>query len=246
MKNIVIKFHQESPPGSTSDIGRWTVDPVSISTEDMIRALTINVTKMQQDMSQYPQETVLKELNLENQLKQVANIVNHIGEEEEEEELTEGAQPEEENLHYSTPSPAIPENMPPFPEALRETERVEKDEDKILNKCEDNSNVLFAVANKPREYHLDFFSFTNMQEMTVELSKNLIPPLMPPRSKHFPLTMLNDNFFPSLSPHESMKIWIFDPGKIFKVKGQKIKHSYGSPRSENVAKINYHDPSLND
>ncbi|CAH9075991.1 unnamed protein product [Cuscuta europaea] len=100
-----------------------------MSTEDMIRALTINVTKMQQDMSQYPQETVLKELNLENQLKQVPNIVKHIGEEEEEGELTEEAQPEEEKPQNSTPPPAIPEIIPPFPEPLKEIQRVEKDKD---------------------------------------------------------------------------------------------------------------------
>ncbi|CAH9075993.1 unnamed protein product [Cuscuta europaea] len=195
-----------------------------MSTEDMIRALTINVTKMQQDMSQYPQETVLKELNLENQLKQVPNIVKHIGEEEEEGELTEEAQPEEEKPQNSTPPPAIPEIIPPFPEPLKEIQRVEKDKDlyEIFCNC---------------EYHLDFSSLTNMQGITVELHKHFILPLIPPGSKPLPFIMLSENHGPSLSQYEAIEIRIFDPGKIVKIKGRQIEPFYKMRPDENVKKV---------
>ncbi|CAH9126604.1 unnamed protein product [Cuscuta epithymum] len=204
----------------------------SMSTEDMIRALTINVTNMQQNMSQCPQETVSNEQNLDNQLKQMPSIVDHMGEEEKEEELTEKAQPEEEPQN-STPPPAIPEIMPPFPETLRKTQRVENDKDiyEIFSNC---------------EYHLDFSSFTNMQGITVELRKHFILPLIPPRSKPLRLTMLSENHGPSLLQYEVIEIRIFDPGKIVKIKGRQIEPFYKSHSGENVKKRDHHDPSLND
>ncbi|CAH9091831.1 unnamed protein product [Cuscuta europaea] len=202
-----------------------------MSTEDMIRALTINVTNMQQNMSQCSQEEVSNEQNLDNQLKQMPSIVNHMGEEEEEEELTEKAQPEEEPQN-STQPPAIPEIMPPFTGALRETQRVEKDKDiyEIFSNC---------------EYHLDFSLFTNKQGITMGLHKYFILPLITPGSKPLPLAMLNENHGPTLSQYEVIEIWIFDPGKV-KIKGRKTESFYKSHPGENLKKMSYHDPSLND
>ncbi|CAH9124264.1 unnamed protein product [Cuscuta epithymum] len=187
----------------------------SMSTEHMIRALTINVTNMKQNMSQCPQETVSNEQNLDNQLKQMLSIVNHKSEEQEEEELTEKAQPGEEPQNSTQPS-AIPEIMPPFPEALNETQRVEKEKDiyEIFSNC---------------EYNLDFSLFTNKQGITVELHKYFILPLIPPGSKSLPLTMLSENHGPSLSQYEAIKIRIFDPGKIVQIEGRKILYFYKSP-----------------
>ncbi|CAH9111081.1 unnamed protein product [Cuscuta europaea] len=203
----------------------------SMSTEDMIRALTINVTNMQQNMSQCSQEAVSNEQNLDNQLKQMSSIVYHMGEEEEEEELTEKAQPEEEPEN-STQPPAIPKIMPPFPEALRETQRVEKDKD------------IYAIFSNC-EYNLDFSLVTNKQGITVGLHKYFILPLIPPGSKPLPLTMLNENHGPTLSQYEAIEIWIFDPGKV-KIKGRKTESFYKSHPGENLKKMSYHDPSLND
>ncbi|CAH9125303.1 unnamed protein product [Cuscuta epithymum] len=204
----------------------------SMSTEDMIRALTINVTNMQQNVSQCPQETMSNEQNLDNQAQQMPSIVNHMSEEEEEEENTEKAQLEEEPQNPTQPS-AIPEIMSPFREALNETQRVEKDKDiyEIFRNC---------------EYNLDFSLFTNKQGITVELHKYFILPLIPPESKPLPLTMLRENHGPSLSQYEAIQIRIFDPGKIVQIEGRKILYFYKSHPGENLKKMKYHDPSLND
>ncbi|CAH9124841.1 unnamed protein product [Cuscuta epithymum] len=164
-----------------------------MSTEDMIRALTSNVSTMQQNMVQFQHETKSSIQNLENQMSQISSAVSrleakdstklpsqtepnprqqahavtlrsgkelviakekaksHIGEEEEE-ELVEKAQPEEEEAHISTPPPVIHEVEAPFPEALRETKRVEKDKDiyETFSKCEVNIPLLNLIKGVPR------------------------------------------------------------------------------------------------
>ncbi|CAH9106718.1 unnamed protein product [Cuscuta europaea] len=118
-------------------------------------------------------------------------------------------------------------------EEIQNPEEVEEERDTELELVKEEDEPCFKV----KYLSLSFFEVpptvlkTSRETHKIEKDKDIFEIFTKiKRSKHFPLIMLIDNFFPSLSPHESMEIWIFDPGKIFEVKSQN----------------NYHDPSLND
>ncbi|CAH9107476.1 unnamed protein product [Cuscuta europaea] len=161
----------------------------SMSTEDMIRALTSNVSTMQQNMVQFQHETKSNIQNLESQVSQIANAVNrletkdsgklpsqteqnprqHVNaitlrsgatlkEVEENDEETGGVDPEkvvppeEEITEIKLPPPSSYEQEIPFPEALKETKKLEKDVDiyETFAKCEVNIPLLNLMKNVPR------------------------------------------------------------------------------------------------
>ncbi|CAH9082755.1 unnamed protein product [Cuscuta europaea] len=213
--------------GCERDVPHMSYDPFfnsNMSTEDMVRAIATNKTTMQNNMVQFQNETKSSILNLETQMSQIVGAVSRLEardleklpsqiecdpkqqtfairlrnekemqkeiqnqEEVEEEKDTELQLVKEEaklSLKFKVFSLSSFEVSPSSLEALRETHKLEKDNDI----CE----IFFKIDG----------------------------------SKNFSLTILSDNFFPFLPPIESMKIWIFDPGKISKVKSREIEHSY--------------------
>ncbi|XP_021767701.1 uncharacterized protein LOC110732095 [Chenopodium quinoa] len=170
-----------TPQGQSSNSG-------NMSTEEMIRSLTSNVSTMQQNMMQFQQETRSSIQNLENQVSQISSAVSRleakdsgklpfqtelnpkqqvnaitlrsgkklqetvvapkkakdlIGVEEEEVEQETKANP---------PTFTSYEPVPPFPEALQDTRRYEKDKDiyETFSKCEVNMPLLNVIKSVPR------------------------------------------------------------------------------------------------
>ncbi|CAH9091436.1 unnamed protein product [Cuscuta europaea] len=222
-------------------------DPFSnsnMSTEDMVRALTNSVTTMQQNMVQFQNETKSSILNLESQVSQIAGVVSRL-EARDSGKLSSQIEcdPRQQTFVITLT------NEDEMQKEIQNAEEVEEEKDTKLQLVKEEDNLSFKVK------YLSLSSFevppsilkilreTHKLEKDNDISEILFKI---EGSKNFLLTILNDNFFPFLPPHESMKIWIFDPGKNSKVESREIEHSYGSPRSESVKKINYHDPSLND
>ncbi|XP_021755319.1 uncharacterized protein LOC110720585 [Chenopodium quinoa] len=160
----------------------------NMSTEEMIRSLTSNVSTMQQNMVQFQQETKSSIQNLENQVSQISSAVSRleakdsgklpsqtelnpkqqanaitlrsVKELKETEIATKRAEDligadEEEVEHEAVANPlTFPsyEPTPPFPEALKETKRYEKDKDiyETFSKCEVNIPLLNLIKSVPR------------------------------------------------------------------------------------------------
>ncbi|XP_021718577.1 uncharacterized protein LOC110686272 [Chenopodium quinoa] len=147
-----------TPQGQSSNSG-------NMSTEEMIRSLTSNVSTMQQNMMQFQQETRSSIQNLENQVSQISSAVSRLeakdsGKLPSQTELNPKQQVnaitlrsgkklqetvvapkkakdligvEEEEVEQETkanpPTFTSYEPVPPFPEALQDTRRYEKDKD---------------------------------------------------------------------------------------------------------------------
>ncbi|XP_021764722.1 uncharacterized protein LOC110729299 [Chenopodium quinoa] len=155
-----------TPQGQSSNSG-------NMSTEEMIRSLTSNVSTMQQNMMQFQQETRSSIQNLENQVSQISSAVSRLeakdsGKLPSQTELNPKQQVnaitlrsgkklqetvvapkkakdligvEEEEVEQETkanpPTFTSYEPVPPFPEALQDTRRYEKDKDiyETFSKC---------------------------------------------------------------------------------------------------------------
>ncbi|CAH9068584.1 unnamed protein product [Cuscuta epithymum] len=220
-------------------------DPFSnMSTEDMLRTLTTNMTIMQNNMVQFQNETKSKILNLETQVSQIAGAMSGL-EARDSGQLSSQIEcdPKQQTFAITVTIEKEMQKEIPNPEEIQEERNTEfqlvKEENEPSFKVQYLTLSSFEVSPSSlyslRETH-KLEKDNGISEISFKIEG----------SKNFSLTMLNDNFFPFLPPHESIKIWIFDPGKISKVKSREIYHSYEGPRSESVKKINYHDPSLND
>ncbi|XP_074293403.1 uncharacterized protein LOC141620430 [Silene latifolia] len=122
----------------------------SMSTKDMIRALTISVT---QDRAENKQNFK----NLENQLKAKPKVVT-IQEEEElvvedDKLLKDGGEEDASNSKEVTPSMPSYEPLPPFPKALKDTRKKEHDTDiyETFRKCEVNIPLLELFKSVPSD-----------------------------------------------------------------------------------------------
>ncbi|CAH9103089.1 unnamed protein product [Cuscuta epithymum] len=236
-----------SAQSSERDAPHMRYDPFSnsnMSTEDMVRAIATNMTTIQNNMVQFQNETKSSISNLETQMIQIARVVSRL-EARDSEKLPSQIECDPKQQTFAITLT----NEKEMQKEIQNPEEVEEERDAELQLIKEEDEPSFKVK------YLSLSSFevpptilkTLRETHKIDKDNDIFEIFSKIEgSKHFPLTMFNDNFFPSLPPHESMKIWIFDPGKIFKVKSQEIKHSYGSPRSESVKKINYHDPSLND
>ncbi|CAH9090308.1 unnamed protein product [Cuscuta epithymum] len=225
--------HMRYDPFSTSNM----------STEDIILTLATNMTTMQQNIVEFQNETKSSILNLETQMSQIVEAVSRL-EARDSEKLPSKIEcdPKQQTFAITLTNEKEMQKEIQNPEEVEEVKDTElqlvKEEDKPSFKFKFLSLSSFEVSPSFLEALRETHKLENDNDISEIFFKI-------EGSKNFSLTMLNDSFFPSL-PHESMKIWIFDPGKIFKVKSRKIEHSYVSPRSENVKKMNYHHPSLND
>ncbi|XP_021750536.1 uncharacterized protein LOC110716226 [Chenopodium quinoa] len=170
-----------TPQGQSSNSG-------NMSTEEMIRSLTSNVSTMQQNMMQFQQETRSSIQNLENQVSQISSAVSRLeakdsGKLPSQTELNPKQQVnaitlrsgkklqetvvapkkakdligvEEEEVEQETkanpPTFTSYEPVPPFPEALQDTRRYEKDKDiyETFSKCEVNMPLLNVIKSVPR------------------------------------------------------------------------------------------------
>ncbi|XP_021719183.1 uncharacterized protein LOC110686880 [Chenopodium quinoa] len=142
-----------------------------MSTDEMIRSLTSNVSTMQQNMVQFQQETKIQleakdsgKLPSQTELnpKQQANAITlRNGKELKETEIATkraeeliGAEEKEVEHEAVANPPTFPsyEPTPPFPEALKETKRYEKDKIsmKTFSKCEVNIPLLNLIKSVPR------------------------------------------------------------------------------------------------
>ncbi|XP_021769889.1 uncharacterized protein LOC110734151 [Chenopodium quinoa] len=159
-----------------------------MSTDEMIRSLTSNVSTMQQNMVQFQQETKSSIQNLESQVSQISSAVSRLeakdsgklpsqtelnpkqqanaitlrnGKELKETEIATkraeeliGAEEKEVEHEAVANPPTFPsyEPTPPFPEALKETKRYEKDKDiyETFSKCEVNIPLLNLIKSVPR------------------------------------------------------------------------------------------------
>ncbi|XP_021716884.1 uncharacterized protein LOC110684757 [Chenopodium quinoa] len=170
-----------TPQGQSSNSG-------NMSTEEMIRSLTSNVSTMQQNMMQFQQETRSSIQNLENQVSQISSAVSRLeakdsGKLPSQTELNPKKQvnaitlrsgkklqetavatkrakdligTEEQEVEHEAVAnpPTFPsyEPTPPFPEALQDTRRYEKDKDiyETFSKCEVNIPLLNVIKSIPR------------------------------------------------------------------------------------------------
>ncbi|CAH9070840.1 unnamed protein product [Cuscuta epithymum] len=233
--------------GYKRDEPHMRYDPFSnsnMSTEDMVRAIATNMTTMQNNMVQFQNETKSSILNLETQMSQIAGAVSRL-ETRDSENLPSQIEcdPKQQTFAITFTNEKEIQKEIQNPEEVEE----EKDTELQLVKEEDKPSFKFKLLSlssfEVSPSSLDPLRETHKLEKDNDISEISFKI---EGSKNFSLTILHDNFFPFLPPHKSMKIWIFDPGKISKVESREIEHSYGGPRSENLKKINYHDPSLND
>ncbi|XP_021730587.1 uncharacterized protein LOC110697528 [Chenopodium quinoa] len=170
-----------TPQGQSSNSG-------NMSTKEMIRSLTSNVSTMQQNMMQFQQETRSSIQNLENQVSQISSAVSRLeakdsGKLPSQTELNPKQQVnaitlrsgkklqetvvapkkakdligvEEEEVEQETkanpPTFTSYEPVPPFPEALQDTRRCEKDKDiyETFSKCDVNMPLLNVIKSVPR------------------------------------------------------------------------------------------------
>ncbi|CAH9116087.1 unnamed protein product [Cuscuta epithymum] len=232
--------------GYEKDVPHMRYDPFSnsnMSTEDMVRAIATNMTTMQNNMVQFQNETKSSILNLETQISQIAGVVSRL-EARDSEKLSSQIEcdPKQQTFAITLTNEKEMQKEIQNPEEVEEV----KDTELQLVKEEDKPSFKFKFLSlsslEVSPSFLEALRETHKLEKDNDISEIFFKI---EGSKKISLTMLNVSFFPSL-PRESMKIWIFDPEKIFKVKSRKIEHSYVSPRSENVKKMNYYHPSLND
>ncbi|CAH9118492.1 unnamed protein product [Cuscuta europaea] len=169
---------QQPPQGQTSSS--------NMSTEDMIRALTMSVSTIQQSVAQFQETTKSSIQNLENQMSQISSVVSRLeakdsgrlpsqteqnprqhvnaimlrsGKELQAKEVEEDkvdkdevGHNEEEPTKAKFPPLSSYEPPPPFPEALKETRKLEKDGDmyETFTKCEVNIPLLNLIKSVPR------------------------------------------------------------------------------------------------
>ncbi|CAH9067015.1 unnamed protein product [Cuscuta epithymum] len=153
----------------------------SMSTEDMIRTLATTMGTLQQNVVQFQQETKSSIQNLETQVSQISNAVNRLeardsgrlpsqteqnprqqvnaimlrsspesqAKESEKEEIDHK---EEEPMKRKFPPLSSYEPIPPFPEALKDTRKLESDRDiyKTFADCEVNTPLFKLIQSVPR------------------------------------------------------------------------------------------------